>query len=228
MSSAIPPAPEVPAVVTAPSPAPISPPPEDAPGIPDRPESWHLPVRRIRPYAALGAVLALVLIMAKLPMVWPMGGAGDYRNWLAITAEDAAWALVVWALGTVADRLLSKKPRLQLCLRRLALGLAVVAVIYSVANVGIFRALKQPLNSRILAMIEHVGDLGASLAEYWNWKIMCGMIAAPVFLWGASRALQKVTSKGRFQRWFWVFRCCVLCSSVLQATTTWLLLLFVV
>ncbi len=157
---------------------------------------------RISPYAALGAVLALVLIMAKLPMVWPMEEAVACRNWLAITAEDAALALVVWALGTGADRLLSKKPGLQLGLRRFALGLALVAAIYSVANVGIFRALKQPLNSRILAMIEHVGDLGASLAEYWNWKIMCGMIAAPVFLWVASRSLQKVTSKGRFQRWF--------------------------
>ncbi len=156
------------------------------------------------PLLAISALLVIVLILAKVPMVWPIGNWADLPNLLAITAEDTGLILLALGFSTFIDRRLNQRLRAQDRFRLALRCGAVIVAIYAVVNISIYGALKQPLNSRVLAMMKHVGDLSSSCAEYCDWKLFCSLALAPAFVWWGSRRLEAPAARGSFSRWFLV------------------------
>jgi glucan phosphoethanolaminetransferase (alkaline phosphatase superfamily) len=143
------------------------------------------------PVTAIFTALAIVLVLAKIPIAIPYENFEGIPSLIAITTEDIFWIVSLCGLFAYLNRKLANNERWQ---RRLLLGLelvAVVAAIYAVANVGVNAALKQPLNSRVLAMMKDVGNISSSASEYLNAKLVTSALAAPLFIILANRALRR-------------------------------------
>jgi Sulfatase len=143
------------------------------------------------PVTAIFTALALVLVLAKVPIAIPYENFEGIPSLIAITTEDIFWVVSLCGLSAYLNRKLSQNERWQ---RRLLLSLesvAVIAAIYAVANIGVNAALKQPLNSRVLAMMKDVGNISASASEYINAKLITAAFAAPLFVILANRALRR-------------------------------------
>ncbi len=149
---------------------------------------------------AIAAVLAVVFIAAKYPIAAKMAHENFYSSWIAISAEDVIWALAFWAVGGLGYRLLALKPRLKRLFSKALMSVAVLVALYAVLNVGIYGALKQPLNSRVLAMAKHVGDLGSSISEHCSLSMVLAIVLVPVATWLASRFLARYASGVWFRR----------------------------
>jgi hypothetical protein len=143
------------------------------------------------PVTAIFTALAVILVLAKIPIAIPYENFEGIPSLIAITTEDIFWTVSLCGLFAYLNRRLTKNDRWQ---RRLILSLEVIAVIaavYAVANVGVNAALKQPLNSRVLAMMKDVGNISSSATEYINAKLIAAAIAAPLFVVAANRFLRR-------------------------------------
>jgi arylsulfatase A-like enzyme len=143
------------------------------------------------PITAIFTALAVVLVLAKIPIAIPYENFEGIPSLIAITTEDIFWIVALCGLSAYLSRKLSRNENWQ---RRLLLSLetvAVIAAIYAVANIGVNAALKQPLNSRVLAMMKDVGNISSSASEYLNAKLIIAALAAPLFVILANRALRR-------------------------------------
>ena len=143
------------------------------------------------PVTAIFTALAVVLVLAKIPIAIPYENFEGIPSLVAITTEDIFWIVALCGLFAYLNRKLSADAGKQ---RRLLIALelvAAIAAIYAVANIGVNAALKQPLNSRVLAMMKDVGNISSSASEYINAKLVSAAIAAPLFVIFANRALRK-------------------------------------
>jgi len=155
------------------------------------------------PLLAIAVVLAFTLVMAKLPLASPYGPWEGVDNWVAISAEDVALVAGCWLLCSLVHRSLEARPGWQ---RSWVLGLRAVssvAALYGVVNIGINAALRQPLNSRVLSMMKHVGDIGSSCLTYLTWQMVVALVGAPALVWWGSAWLARVPV--RVPRWRWGF-----------------------
>jgi phosphoglycerol transferase MdoB-like AlkP superfamily enzyme len=173
------------------------------------------------PLLALSAVLTFVLVLAKLPisripaLQWEYWSWKGLSDWVGITAQDMVVALAFLAVSSLVHRCLASWPRAQARFVMLVRWVAVIVAIYAVVNISIFGALKQPLNSRVLAMMKHVGDMKSSCLMYCNWQLFVSLVLAPASVWWGSRWLEKLAGRPYFAR------------GLIAVTTLWMVAGFV-
>ena len=152
---------------------------------------------------AVAAALSLVFAAAKLSVVWPFGRDNLLFNWLAVSALDVLFALCLGAASSGVDLWLVRHSRSRKRFHLATRSFAVLCAVYAVANISIFAALNQPLNSRVLSMMKQVGDMQSSLAVYLDWKLWVWLVCAPTFAWWGSRYLERYTARTGFRRGFY-------------------------
>lgn len=133
-------------------------------------------------------VLALVFVAAKAAYLWPSHDQPFVVARLVLnSAEDVAVAMGVGLATAVAMRLSAKRPRLQRGVWTSFVLLGVLAVVYALLNVGIYRALRQPLNVRMLGLMKQVGNMWTSIRHHTEWRIVAGVLLLPAAFLLAAR-----------------------------------------
>ena len=138
-------------------------------------------------------LLALTCIAAKIAYIWPLGD--EYARILAISAEDVAVCLGFALAAGVALWASKRRPRLHLWIWRAILALGALSALYALANIGIYRALRQPLNCRMLTLIRGLGNLRSSIAADCTVWLILAVILIPVAY------IPLASLRPRFLRW---------------------------
>src|SRR4051794_27115951 len=134
------------------------------------------------------ALLAVVFVLCKVAIVWPVDSLRAVGELFLATGEDIAVAMLFGVLAAAALRVTAKRPKMHRLAWRGVLGVGAVAVLYAVVSVAVYQHLCFPLNARILSLVKQVSHLRSSVAEYVNVWIVLAAVAAPVgYVLAASR-----------------------------------------
>jgi arylsulfatase A-like enzyme len=125
-------------------------------------------------------LLALIFVACKAASVWPLTPRPTPSDLLMICAEDLAAALAFGLVAAIALRLSARRPALHRLAWRSTLTIGVIAALYAVVNVGVYRHLRQPLNLRLLSLVGNPADLSSSLKAHSDPGVLAGAALAPL------------------------------------------------
>ena len=124
--------------------------------------------------------LAVVLVAAKLACVWPVP---EEIGVLALSAEDVALVALFGWLSALVLRAADGYPRLKAAAWVVIGVVGALAAFQAVVNIGVYRALRQPLNVRMLMLVRSAGNFQSSLTEHSDYRVVASLFLAPlVFL----------------------------------------------
>ena len=127
-------------------------------------------------------VLAAILVAGKVACLWPKP---IDVGLLALTAEDMALATAFGLTAILALRLTAGRRLLH---RLTWTAIAVVGALFAfhaVVNVGVYRALRQPLNVRMLKLVQNAGIWQSSLSDHSDPLVVASLFIAPALFLGA-------------------------------------------
>src|SRR5438067_4576350 len=135
----------------------------------------------MRRFAFVPAVLvAAVLVASKVALVWPLGSIQALKDLLAISAEDVFVALSFGTLAGAALRLANGRRWLARLTWVAILASGVLTIAYAIVGVAIFRAMREPLNARMLALVGRLSNFSSSIAAHCSWWSVGCAVALPV------------------------------------------------
>lgn len=151
----------------------------------------------MRRFAFVPAVLvAAVLVGAKLALIWPLGSIQALKDLVAISAEDVFVAICFGTLAGVALRLANGRRRLARMIWVAILVCGVMTIAYAILGVGIFRAMREPLNARMLALVSRLSNFSSSIEAHCSWWVIGCTIALPVIFVLVSNRLGRIAWRG--------------------------------
>ena len=121
--------------------------------------------------------LAFVLVAAKLACVWPVP---EEIGVLALSAEDVVLVALFGGISALALRATDGHPRLKRAAWVLIAVVGAVAAFQAVVNIGVYRALRQPLNVRMLLLVRSAGNFQSSLSEHSDYWVVASLFLAPL------------------------------------------------
>jgi glucan phosphoethanolaminetransferase (alkaline phosphatase superfamily) len=124
-------------------------------------------------------VLGLLFVAAKTVLAWPhVHDVKSLDRVVGASAEDVLAAIVFGAVGTL---ILRATARWRVANRVTWWGVIVlgaVAAAYAFVNVGIFKAVGQPLSARMIALVGRFGDLRSSITAHSDVGLAAATVAA--------------------------------------------------
>lgn len=121
--------------------------------------------------------LALVLVAAKLACVWPVP---EDIGVLALSAEDMAVVALFGGASALVLRATDGRPRLKRLAWVLIATIGALVAFQAVVNIGVYRALRQPLNIRMLLLVRSAGNMQSSFAEHSDAWVVASLFLAPL------------------------------------------------
>jgi len=155
----------------------------------------------------LGVVMAGCKVQSwGLPPEWTSESVAKLLTDLRVlTHEDFLYALALGLLGQGALWLTRARPRARAIVFGAFITLCVASVVYAIASVPIFRALKTPLTYPLIYLAGDARNMQSSLAAYTTPGVIASLIAVPLgyllLAWVTHRAVQP-----RRTRWVRVFQ----------------------
>jgi phosphoglycerol transferase MdoB-like AlkP superfamily enzyme len=132
-----------------------------------------------RPVFVPTALLALVFVAAKIGYIWPFALPHELPQLLTISAEDVAVALGFGAVAWVTLRITSGQPRVQRLAWLAFVLCGMLAAVYAIVNIGVYRSMRQPLNFRMLELIGRVDNLRSSIEARADFWLVMALLGAP-------------------------------------------------
>jgi arylsulfatase A-like enzyme len=124
-------------------------------------------------------LLVLLFVGAKSLIAWRhLVAAAGLVNFVAVSAEDVAVALLLGALAAAALSATAPRPRLHKATWVSILVVGALLGVYAMVNVGVIRTLGYPLNARMFALSRGVKNLRSSFAEHLDRSLVIGMVTA--------------------------------------------------
>jgi phosphoglycerol transferase MdoB-like AlkP superfamily enzyme len=137
---------------------------------------------RRRPCAFLAAaLLAMILVAAKLAIAWPRATPHHVSaDLLAICADDMTLALAFGLMAGLMLWLTSRTQRLHRWTWRGIVLAGALLALYAIGNIGVYRHLRQPLSARLIALMARPADMRSSIAAHSDRGTVLALMLIPI------------------------------------------------
>jgi arylsulfatase A-like enzyme len=146
------------------------------------PLSDEAPLRRPTSAIALGAWLALPLVVAKA-VHWGAPGGYGWTAWLRDVAvsshQDVAFAAAFGLVAAAALLLCRRAPRAERWASAVLVAAGAVFVLYAVMSVQIFAFLRAPLTYALLYLAGDMGSMSSSIGSFLTPLLLGACVLAP-------------------------------------------------
>src|SRR3954465_5306183 len=113
-------------------------------------------------------LLAGVFIVAKVAVIWPIDSPAQILNLLIVTGEDVLAAMLFGLVAGAALWMTQRNTEKRTWRARVTWGVIItagaVAALYAIANVGVYRYLRTPINVRMFKLIGRLDNVRSSIA----------------------------------------------------------------